>query len=67
MPTFTVEGQLYHLIGSLLLVPLQNAKFLQIYFVVKNNREAEVQCQHFSDLILSLVKELQKMLHTVNI
>jgi len=33
MPTFKIEGQIYHLIGSLLPTTGQSSKFLQIYFI----------------------------------
>lgn len=33
MPTFKIEGQVYHLIGSLLPSSGQNPQFLQIYFI----------------------------------
>ena len=41
MPTFKVQGQVYHLIGSLL--PSQNCKpsFLQIYFIADYNKQAD--------------------------
>lgn len=33
MPTFKIDGQIYHLIGSLLPQSSQNPKFSQIYFI----------------------------------
>ncbi|XP_029643352.1 uncharacterized protein LOC115217809 [Octopus sinensis] len=74
MPTFKVQGQVYHHIGSL--QPLQNCKplFLQIYFISNYNRQLDV---HFGvipqpantdadnfdrDVLLSL----QNMLHEHN-
>ena len=33
MPTFKIEGQIYHLIGSPLPIIGQSPKFLQIYFI----------------------------------
>ncbi|KAI8430431.1 hypothetical protein MSG28_000708 [Choristoneura fumiferana] len=44
MPTFKVQGQVYHLIGSLLPEQGQKAKFLQIYFVGEDEREASLRC-----------------------
>ncbi|XP_029657261.1 uncharacterized protein LOC115231357 [Octopus sinensis] len=43
MPTFKVQGQVYHLIGSL--QPLQNCKpsFLQIYFITNYNRQLDLR------------------------
>lgn len=65
MPTFKVQGQVYHMVGSLL--PLQEKpQFLQIYFVGEPEREADLRCQNFPDIKQGLVKQLQRMLHEVN-
>lgn len=39
MPTFKVQGQIYHLAGSLLPLPDSDAKFMQIYFMGDENAE----------------------------
>ncbi|KAF0758090.1 Uncharacterized protein FWK35_00009076 [Aphis craccivora] len=36
MPTFKIEGQIYHLIGSLLPKTGQSLKLLQIYFITED-------------------------------
>ncbi|XP_071565387.1 uncharacterized protein [Temnothorax nylanderi] len=66
MPTFKVQGQVYHLVGSLLPAPEQEAQFLQIYFVGEDEREVRLRCSNFPDVKQELVKELQRMLHEVN-
>ncbi|XP_024893230.1 uncharacterized protein LOC112468336 [Temnothorax curvispinosus] len=67
IPTFKVQGQVYHLVRSLLPVPEQEARFLQIYFVGEDEREVRLRCiSNFSDVKQGLVKELQRMLHDVN-
>ncbi|XP_071642973.1 uncharacterized protein [Temnothorax longispinosus] len=66
IPTFKVQGQVYHLVKSLLPVPEQEARFLQIYFVGEDEREVRLRCSNFSDVKQGLVKELQRMLHDVN-
>ncbi|XP_077264817.1 uncharacterized protein LOC143898893 [Temnothorax americanus] len=66
IPTFKVQGQVYHLVGSLLPLPEQEAQFLQIYFVGEDDREVRLRCSNFSDVKQGLVKELQRMLHDVN-
>jgi hypothetical protein len=33
MASFKVQGQIYHLTGSLLQLPTEDQKFLQIYFM----------------------------------
>lgn len=63
MPTFKVQGQVYHLIGSLQPLPQQDPQFLQIYFVGKGEREAHLRYSNFPDLKQDLVKERQAMLH----
>lgn len=65
-PTFKVQGQVYHLIGSILPEPGQDAQFLQIYFVGEDDREANIRCSKFPDLRPNLIKQLQLMLHEVN-
>ncbi|XP_065356368.1 uncharacterized protein LOC135950766 [Calliphora vicina] len=65
MPTFKVQGQVYHLVGSLL-PPENNPQFLQIYFVGEDEREVGIRCQNFPGVKSGLVKQLQRMLHEVN-
>lgn len=64
LPTFKVQGQVYHLVGSLL--STENDKFLQIYFVGEDETESNVRCQNFPGVKHGLVKQLQNMLHEVN-
>lgn len=66
MPTFKVQGQVYHLVGSLLPAPQQEAQFLQIYFVGEDEKEVRLRCSNFPDVKQGLVKQLQRMLHDVN-
>ncbi|XP_024888866.1 uncharacterized protein LOC112465530, partial [Temnothorax curvispinosus] len=66
IPTFKVQGQVYHLVGSLLPASEQEAQFLQIYFVGEDEREVRLRCNNFPDVKQKLVKELQRMLHEVN-
>lgn len=63
MPTFKVQGQVYHLVGSLMHKPDQNAQFLQIYFVGEDEREVCLRCANFPDAKPGLVTQLQRMLH----
>ncbi|KAL4153686.1 hypothetical protein QTP88_001519 [Uroleucon formosanum] len=50
MPTFKVQGQMYHLVGSLMHKPDQKAEFLQIYFVGEDEREVRLRCVNFPDV-----------------
>lgn len=66
MPTFRVQGQMYHRIGPLL--PNEGAaeQFLQLYFVANEGNQLAMRMSHFRDLRQDLVRELQQMLHAVN-
>lgn len=48
MATFRVQGQVYRLIESLLYASQESNKFLHIYFVGDENKEADMKCAHFS-------------------
>jgi len=50
LPTFKVKGQVYHLIGSILPEPGQDAQYLQIYFVDEDEREANIRCSKYPNL-----------------
>ena len=66
MPTFTVQGQVYHLIGSLL--PPTNAEhtFLQIYFMDNDSMQVKQRCKNLPTIRENIVKELQEMIHEHN-
>ncbi|CAG9769704.1 unnamed protein product [Ceutorhynchus assimilis] len=66
MPTLKVQGQVYHLHGSLLPESERNAQFLQIYFVGEDEKEASIRCSNYPGVKLELVHLLQKMLHNNN-
>ncbi|XP_054720603.1 uncharacterized protein LOC129230227 [Uloborus diversus] len=66
MPTFKVQGQVYHLCGSLLPETEQQAQFLQIYFVGDDEKEAHIRSHNYPGVKPDLVKQLQHMLHEVN-
>lgn len=59
MPTFKVQGQVYHLIGSLL--PVNEPKFLQIFFISNYCEQAGIRSRNFENLNASLITELQNM------
>lgn len=66
MPTFKVQGQVYHRIGSLLPLPGEDAKFLQIYFT--NNEEEQVNqlCAIFKATRREIIMNLQNLFHNHN-
>lgn len=65
MPTFKVQGQVYHRIGSLM-PGTQQPSFLQIYFVGDDNHERDIRCGYFQNIKPALVGQLQKILHENN-
>lgn len=44
--TFRIQGQVYHQIGSLLPMPDQDAKFLQIYFMGDEEEQVDIRCHY---------------------
>ena len=63
MPTFKVQGQVYHLIGSLEPMPNEPAKFLQLYFVGGSHDQAQQRSELSSATRLELILQLQELLH----
>ncbi|GFU51179.1 ATP-dependent DNA helicase [Trichonephila clavipes] len=46
MPTFRVQGQIYHHAGSLLPLPDADHMFLQIYFMANSDEQIEQRCHN---------------------
>ncbi|VDM92855.1 unnamed protein product [Onchocerca ochengi] len=63
MPTFKVEGQIYHKAGSLLPLPDGEHKFLQMYFIGDSNDELNARCGIHTDIERSIVYQLQQLFH----
>lgn len=61
MSTFKIQGQVYHRIGSLQPLPYEEPKFLQIYFVSDNVKQAEHRCKTITTTNQELVLQLQHM------
>ncbi len=66
MPTFKVQGQVCHRIGSLNPLPDEEAKFLQLYFVGDLNKQAQQRCGNQHGLRMDLTLRLQEMIHSTN-
>ncbi|XP_049315830.1 uncharacterized protein LOC125779235 [Bactrocera dorsalis] len=45
-PTFKIQGQVYHKIGSLMPMPDDNPKYLQIYFMGSCEERVTTRCQY---------------------
>ncbi|XP_017494866.1 PREDICTED: uncharacterized protein LOC108383003 [Rhagoletis zephyria] len=61
MPTFKIQGQIYHRAGALLPVSDSNYKFLQIYFMGNSPQEINLRCAHnklaFDEVTIVVVGE----------
>ena len=66
MPTFKIQGQVYHLAGSLYPRHQESPNFLQIYFVSNMREQAQRRTSLFDGVKEDLVLELQSMLHNHN-
>ncbi|GBN69907.1 hypothetical protein AVEN_50323-1 [Araneus ventricosus] len=66
MPTFRIQGQVYHKAGSLISLPNEEAKFLQIYLLGNKEAEAKRRCTLIPVTTKSLIESLQKKLHENN-
>ncbi|CAE1318305.1 unnamed protein product [Acanthosepion pharaonis] len=71
MPTFKVQGQVYHLTGSLLADQGEPPQFLQIYFLADYNEQVDARlCILPSDISIGprrdILFRLQDMLHETN-
>ncbi|UYV75439.1 hypothetical protein LAZ67_13000277 [Cordylochernes scorpioides] len=67
MPTFKVQGQVYHVIGRLLPEPDSEHKFLQIYFIDNYESQVTARCNITANLNRDLVRSLQDLLHAHNL
>ena len=62
--TYKIQGQCYHLMGSLLPLPHEPHKFVQVYFMGGNETEAQQRCTNVhGGLQFYIVMKLQEMLH----
>ncbi|GFW01796.1 ATP-dependent DNA helicase [Trichonephila clavipes] len=66
MPTFKVQGQVYHRIGSLMARAHQKLSFLQIHFMGDDPREKDIRCEIYPGIKPELISQLQKSLHEHN-
>ncbi|XP_071576446.1 uncharacterized protein [Temnothorax nylanderi] len=66
MPTFKVQGQVYHKAGSLLPPSNEESKFLQIFFMGDETAQAQQRCSNIPETRQNIVMHLQKFLHYHN-
>ncbi|UYV69958.1 hypothetical protein LAZ67_7001324 [Cordylochernes scorpioides] len=61
MPTFKVQGQICHRVGSLLPLPDSDHKFLQIYFMGNTDDQVNQRCRFNSSTNQEIVSSLQNL------
>uniref|UniRef100_A0A8D8QFU6 Helitron helicase-like domain-containing protein n=1 Tax=Cacopsylla melanoneura TaxID=428564 RepID=A0A8D8QFU6_9HEMI len=66
MPTFKIQGQIYHRVGPLLPTPNGEHKFLQIYFMGNSPQEVDQRCLHNRSVKRPIVEQLQNLFHEHN-
>ncbi|XP_076299348.1 uncharacterized protein LOC143218189 [Lasioglossum baleicum] len=66
MPTFKVQGQVYHQIGSLLPVTDGDPQFLQIYFMDNVEEEVDRRCTFSAVTDRRIIAELRALFHENN-
>ncbi|XP_024874095.1 uncharacterized protein LOC112456045, partial [Temnothorax curvispinosus] len=66
MPTFKVQGQIYHRAGSLLPMPDADYKFLQIYFMGTSDEQVHQRCRFNSGTNPEIVVALQNLFDQYN-
>ena len=66
MPTFKVQGQVYHRIGGLLPLEDEEPKFLQVYFTGNKEQEIQHRLHNIPGVKASVVGQLQDLLHNSN-
>ena len=65
-PSFKIQGQVYHCIGSLLPKDGEQHKFLQVYFMGDSHSEADRRKSIASSTKPTIIHSLQDMLHRNN-
>jgi len=66
MPTFRVQGQIYHRIGSVLPMPNQEPRFLQIFFTGDKDMQVDSRCQLIQNVKRSIVAVFQELFDNHN-
>lgn len=66
MPTFKIQGQIYHRIGSLLPMNNDSEKFLQVYFLGNESSEVDKRLGNTAGLKREIISKIQNLLHKHN-
>ena len=61
-PSFRIQGQVYHLIGSIVPTAGESPKFAQIYFIDNRQSEVAARCSVVDGLRPDIVRSINKLL-----
>ena len=62
-PSFRIQGQVYHLIGSIVPVEGEFPKFAQIYFIDNQDSEVATRCVIVDGLKPDIIRGINRLLH----
>ncbi|GFX67442.1 ATP-dependent DNA helicase [Trichonephila clavipes] len=62
-PTFTIQDQIYHTIGSLLPATNTQPKFFQVYFMGHKEAQVNRRSEYVQSVEINTVKKIQQVLH----
>ena len=65
-PSFTVQGQVYHCMGSMVPSSGESPKFSQIYFIDNQESQVATRCQIVDGLRPDIVSSINHLLHNDN-
>ena len=65
-PSFRIQGQVYHLIGSIVPTQGESHKFAQIYFIDNEESEVATRSAIVNGLKLDIIRGINQLLHQTN-
>ena len=65
-PSFRIQGQVYHLISSIVPTQDESHKFAQIYFIVHENSEVATRSAIVDGLKSDIIRGINRLLHEDN-
>ena len=65
-PSFRIQGQVYHCVGSVVPSMGESPKFCQIYFIDNQESQVATRCQIVGSLRSDIVSNINQLLHNDN-
>ena len=65
-PSFKIQGQVYHRIGSIVPSMGESPKFCQVYFIDNQESQVATRCQIVGGLRPDIVSNINQLLHNDN-